>query len=61
MPVADVSASVAAKYENDFYLHSKDPEGKTFRGIDYGDECDLDGYLTERALAYKREVRPNNS
>lgn len=55
MPVAQVSASVAAKYENDFYFEG--PQGRTLRDVDYSQECNPDGTPTERALAYKREVR----
>lgn len=57
MPVAPVSAAVAAKYENDFYLDSHSPQCKVFRRVNYSEECNPDGTLTERALAYKREVR----
>lgn len=57
MPVAEVSASVAAKYEKDFYFDAHSPQGRTLRGIDYSQERDPDGRLTERALAYQREVR----
>lgn len=59
MPAAHVSAAVAAKYESDFYFDTESPQGRTPRDIDYSEECDLDEHLTERALAYRREVRPN--
>lgn len=57
MPVALVSAAVAAKYENDFYIDTQSPQGKISSRVDYSKECNPDGTLTERALAYKREVR----
>lgn len=57
MPVAQVSASVAAKYEDDFYFDSRSPQGRTLRSVNYSQERNSDGTLTERALAYKREVR----
>lgn len=58
MPIAEVSASVAAKYDNDFYCDAQSPQGRTLRDdINYSQECSPDGKLTERALAYMREVR----